>query len=113
MAASRRRSTLPRSARPDVNQTFASMANVCEAIQASFAAMASCLPIGAPHCTRSFDQSLAMSSIFRPAAARNGQASGVQRDQGQLQAEAFAPEEVLIRNEDVVELQEAVADPAE
>ena len=100
IAASRRRSTLPRSASPEVSHTIASIANVCDAIQAIFAATASCLPIGAPHCTRSFAHSLAMSTILRPAgraAGGNRQAAGVQRDQRELEAEAFAPEEVLVR----------------
>src|ERR1051325_2811032 len=70
MAASRRRSTSPRSARPEVSHTIDSMANVCDAIQLIFAATASCLPIGAPHCTRSFAHSFAICTMRRPPAAQ-------------------------------------------
>src|ERR1043165_8920343 len=116
IAASSRRSTLPRSASPLVNQTIDSIANVCDAIQAIFAATASCLPIGRPHCTRSFAHSRAISSMRRPPAA---QPAGIVRRpvvsviSASFRPRASPPEEVFFGNVDVLEAEQRVADAAQ
>src|SRR5258706_14012413 len=47
------------------------------------------------------------------AAGGDGETARVQRDQGELQAEAFTPEDVLAGNVDVVELDQHIADAAQ
>ena len=49
----------------------------------------------------------------RRAAGRYRETSGVERDQRELQPEAFTPEEVLVGDEDIFELDQGVADPAQ
>ena len=86
------------------------------AMNAIFCATASCLPTGWPHWTRSA-RPLA-GDLRRPlrdadADRRQREAAGVQRRQGDLQALALAPDQVLLRDEDVLEQRHRVLDAAQ
>ncbi len=92
------------------------MANMSAAIRPIFWATASCLPIGAPHCTRSAAQRRANSSArfaARHRRGRKGETAGVQRDERELEALAFAPEDVFDRHLHVGEADDAVLDGLE
>ena len=84
------------------------------AISAIICAIASCLPIGWPHCTRSFAQR-ARRSRGSACRAATDEAGSVSRPvfsviERELQALALAPEEVLLRDADVREADDAVLD---
>ena len=68
IAASRRMSYPPRSAIAPHSSATASIARVFAAMEPSFCAIASCWPIGRPHCTRSAAQRRAISRQRFPAA---------------------------------------------
>ena len=86
------------SAMPARARRRASIANVSAAMRPIFCAIASCLPIGWPHCTRSFGPASARSRAALAdagAARRQREAPRVQRDERELQPLALAPEQVL------------------
>ena len=75
-------------------------------MNAIFLATASCSPIGRPHWTRSADHSLAIFSASfagRGAARGQGEAAGVQRGEGDLEALALLADAVPGRDPDLVE----------
>ena len=115
-AASIRMSLRPSSAMcADISRT-ASRANAVAAMKAIFASTAACSPIGWPPCTRS---RLHCRDIFkrvlrgRGAHRRERQPSGVQRAQGHLEAVADATDDVLRRDQYLVEAGDAVLDAAQ
>ena len=76
IAASSRMSVPPRSAMSDARSATASMAKISAVIRPIFCAMASCFPIGWPHCTRSAAQRRTISSArLAPATAEAGSVS--------------------------------------
>src|SRR6476620_10744785 len=105
MAASSRMSLFPRSASATVSSATASIAKVFAAINASFCAIASCLPIGWPHCTRSF--------AHVRATCRKREPAGVEGGERELQSLPFAPENVLARHANVREANDTVLDRLE
>src|ERR1051326_9009749 len=107
IAASSRRSTLPRSARPDVSHTIASIANVCDRLVLSDRRA----PLHA--LVRPLLRDLEHAACARGAPGWNREASRVQRDERELEPEPFAPQQVLFRNVDVFEVDQHIADAAQ
>ena len=94
----------------------ASIAKMSAAMRPSFCAIASCLPIGWPHCTRSAAHRRAISrQRLAPRHRRRGQGepAGVERDQRELESLALAPEHVLHRHLHVGEPDDAVLERLE
>src|SRR5438309_11111625 len=91
------------------------MAKVFAAIAPIFCAMASCLPIGRPHCTRSFDQVREISRQRFP--APTAEMGSVRRPVLRVTSASFnpahLPEHVFLRYADVGESDHAVVDRLE
>ena len=89
------------------------MAKVCAAMRASFSAMAACLPMGAPHCTRSRAHSRAIAQAALGEAGAGGgerEAAGIERGQRDAQAFALGQQDVLARDADVGEADDGVVE---
>ena len=92
------------------------MAKMSAAIRPSFCAIASCLPIGWPHCTRSAAQR--RHDLEAALGARHGRGgkrepAGVEGDERELESLALAPEHVLDRHLHVGEADDAVLERLE
>ena len=101
IAASMRMSLRLSSARRLDTSTIASRPKAVPAMNASFWATGSCLPIGWPHCLRSAAHSRESFSAYLVVAGadrRQRQAAGVERRQRDLQALALAADHVLGRD---------------
>ena len=88
-----------------------SIAKVSAAMRAILSAMAACLPMGAPHCTRSVRPvARNFQTAFRQADARRGQRqpAGVERRQRHAQAFAFGQQDIFARHADIGEPDDAV-----
>ena len=102
------------SARREATSSIASRPNADAAMNAFFCATASCLPIGRPHWTRSFDHSRAIfvAHLDWPTQIAGSARRPVFRvDEGDLEAPALLADQVLRRHEDVLELGDRVLDP--
>ena len=96
--------------------SIASRPNAPAAMNAIFCATASCLPTAWPHCTRSEANSRAAFVAHFAGPTQIGgerQPAGVERGQRDLQPLALLADDVLARDEDVVEQGDGVLDPAQ
>ena len=105
-----------RSARSEPRSATASMAKMSAAIRPIFCAIASCLPTGWPHCTRSAAQRREISrQRLPPATADAGRVSRpvLRVMSASLRPFALTPEQVLDRHLHVGEADDAVLDRLE